>query len=159
MIDLTTYKMKHFNEYTLEELRNIIEETNHKRQHGKAGTENLDSEAERLRLYNNLASRVSRAKRRKGIEDKIKTYKTIVTGRDTIEDDDGITEKDKRRYRNCFNSGYIGLPVELDYVKRMTGLNDNQVYILQKETGLIPYPAAKKQIVNTVISQAKEAIR
>lgn len=144
MINLETLELKKFEEYTLDELQNLITQTAHNRQHGRKGEATTNEEDEKRRLYNNLASRVSRAKRKSIVDHKNNTYKSIVTGIDTIEDKYGISAKDERRYRTCFSAGYIGLPVELDYVRRMTGLDDAQIFVLQQRTGLLPYPAIKR---------------
>ena len=95
------------------------------RQHGRKGTVLSDSEAEKRRLYNNLASRISRAKKRLQEKNKELTAKGAVE-----EDEFGITDIDIRRYKQCYVFENI-LP-EREYIKRMTGLNDIQIAELDR---------------------------
>lgn len=113
------------------------------RQHGRAGISSKDSEKERVRLLNNLNSRLSRMVRREIEKSREKTYREIL-GLNDDADEYGIKPVDERRYRACFKSGYIGEPVELLYIKRMTGLTLKQIEIMQERTGLIPVPAVTK---------------
>ncbi len=110
---------------TIESLQKELERLEPGRQHGRKGTVLADSEAEKRRLYNNLASRISRAKKK--LLEKTKEL-TVNGGEET--DEFGITEKDIRRYKKCYV--YENIIPEREYIKRMTGLNDIQVAELDR---------------------------
>lgn len=95
------------------------------RQHGRKGTVLADSEAEKRRLYNNLASRISRAKKRLIEQDK----ELAISGAKEL-DEFGITDKDIRRYKKCYV--YENVIPDREYIKRMTGLNDIQIAELDR---------------------------
>ena len=79
---------------TLESLAKQLAELEPDRQHGRKGVVLANGEAEKRRLYNNLASRLSRARKKAMIKEK---EKTLLNKED--EDDFGITAKDIRRYK------------------------------------------------------------
>ena len=110
---------------TLESLQKQLEQLEPGRQHGRKGIALADSEAEKRRLYNNLASRLSRAKK-KLIQ---KNQELAATGA-TEMDEFGITDRDIRRYKQCYV--YENILPEREYIKRMTGLNDVQVAELDR---------------------------
>ena len=114
---------------------------------GKKGTVKSDPEKEKARLKANLASRIYKAKKKAQAMAQEAAYAEIL-GID-LGDKYGIRAVDERRYVKCFHSGYIGEIPSLDYVRRMTGLSLNQVYILQQRTNHIPYPAVTKAIAAT----------
>lgn len=95
------------------------------KQHGRKGVALADSEAEKRRLYNNLASRISRAKKKLLEQNK----ELQVSGAKEM-DEFGITDKDIRRYKQCWV--YINIIPEREYIKRMTGLNDVQIAELDR---------------------------
>lgn len=97
------------------------------RQHGRAGCVLLDPILEAKRLYHNLKAKEHRDRLKK-MEKEILNYGKTP---DLVEDSDGISIKDTRRYKNCF----VGIPVDKTYVKRMTGLSDYQITILEQRTG------------------------
>lgn len=99
------------------------------RQHGRKGIEKENEEEEKKRLRNNLASQLSRAKKRRQIIDKNKAYNYISP--DLIEDENGINKVDERRFKQCFV--YEDIAPEYDYVRRMTGLNIDQISILEQK--------------------------
>ena len=110
---------------TIESLQKQLELLEPDRQHGKAGKVLEDTEAEKRRLYNNLASRISRAKKKlkqQNLDLKIAGIKEV--------DEFGITDIDIRRYKKCFI--YENVLPERDYIKRMTGLTDIQVAELDR---------------------------
>lgn len=121
---------------TIDKLRSELEELGVKgydRQHGRAGIarEGID---ELVRIRNNLASQVYRAKKRNTIKD----IHAKITSKDALEvDDSGITIIDERRYRACFM--YENIAPDLDYVMRMTGCSLEEIKQLEKKTGLICY--------------------
>lgn len=132
-------------EVILHELEKL--DTSLGRQHGRAGTSSSDSEKDRVRLLNNLNSRLSRMAKREIEKSQEQTYREVL-GLNNDADEYGIRPVDERRYRACFRSGYIGEPVERVYVKRMTGLSLNQIRVLQERTGLIPVPAVTAKEAN-----------
>lgn len=95
------------------------------KQHGRKGVALDDSEAEKRRLYNNLASRISRAKKKL-----LEQNKALAVAGLKEMDDFGITDKDIRRYKNCWV--YLNTIPDNEYIKRMTGLNDIQVSELNR---------------------------
>ena len=134
---------------TLDEIKKKLAEAdaNLNRQHGKLGVKCEDEEKELKKIYNNLKSRESRARKRALEKHQDYTYNKLY-GLHADEDEYGIRAIDRRRYTKCFKSGYIDARVTRKYVKMMTGLTLNQIYILQNETGLIPYPAVTKKEAN-----------
>ena len=102
---------------TIASLQKQLELLEPSRQHGKKGTVLSDSEAEKRRLYNNLASRLSRAKK-----------KLLEQNKEL--DEFGITDKDIRRYKQCWV--YTNVIPDREYIKRMTGLNDIQIAELDR---------------------------
>lgn len=97
------------------------------RQHGKLGTAKEDEQEEKIRIRNNLASQVSRLKKKLQMQELDRKVKLV-------EDEDGITEKDERRFKNCFI--YENIHPELEYVQRMTGLTVDQIRILENKYAL-----------------------
>ena len=110
---------------TIASLQKQLELLEPGRQHGRKGTVLADSEAEKRRLYNNLASRISRAKKKM-----LEMNKELQASNAKEVDDFGITDVDIRRYKQCWV--YIDCIPEHDYIKRMTGLNDIQVAELDR---------------------------
>ena len=97
------------------------------RQHGKLGTAKENEDEEKIRIRNNLASQVSRLKKKlmmQELDSKVKP----------IEDEDGITDKDERRFKQCFI--YENIHPELVYVQRMTGLTVDQIRLLEAKYNL-----------------------
>lgn len=115
-------------EETLASLQAQLDALEPDRQHGRKGTVLTDSEAEKRRLYNNLASRLSRAKKRQ--QEKLKELAALSTTGVKEIDDFGITDKDIRRYKKCYI--YTDILPEREYIKRMTGLDDIQVAELDR---------------------------
>ena len=110
---------------TIASLQKQLELLEPGRQHGRKGTALSDSEAEKRRLYNNLASRLSRAKKKMLEQNKeLQAY-----GAKEI-DEFGITDKDIRRYKQCWV--YTKVIPDREYIKRMTGLNDIQIAELDR---------------------------
>ena len=110
---------------TLESLAKQLAELEPDRQHGRKDIALADSEAEKRRLYNNLASRLSRAKKKAMQKEK---EKVLLNKED--EDEFGITAKDIRRYKSCYV--YENILPDREYIKRMTGLDDIQVAELDR---------------------------
>lgn len=110
---------------TLASLQAQLDALEPDRQHGRKGVALTDSEAEKRRLYNNLASRLSRAKKKK-----LEKEKEIAALGVKEMDDFGITDKDIRRYKGCWV--YENVTPEREYIKRMTGLDDIQVAELDR---------------------------
>lgn len=98
------------------------------RQHGRKGIEKENEEEEKKRLRNNLASQLSRARKRKIIADK---DVSVIINEDFINDENGINKVDERRFKQCFV--YENIAPEYDYVRRMTGLNIDQISILEQK--------------------------
>jgi hypothetical protein len=134
---------------TIESIKAELEELDKAlgRQHGRAGKTFDDPEKEKRRLWNNLQSRKSRNNRREIEKKREKSYRESL-GIVDDEDEYGIRPIDERRYIACFHSGYIDAPVYRKYVQRMTGLSLKQVYLLQQETGLKPYPAVTEKVAD-----------
>ena len=139
-------RTKPYKDYTLEELQAEIAKLDEQlgRQHGREGQKFSDPEKEKRRLWNNLVSRRSRLARKTLQQHQDKSYNEILN---ICQDEDeyGISPKDERRYRAKFKSGYIGAPVPVEYIQRMTGLKLFQIYQLQERTGLIPTPRITKE--------------
>lgn len=115
---------------TIEELKQTIIELGgtltYDRQHGRAGVAKENEQEELIRLRNNLASQVSRLRKKNIVKDKDNRIKAV---KDMVEDDDGITPVDERRFKNCFI--YENIQPELEYVQNMTGLTIDQIHILE----------------------------
>lgn len=111
---------------TIASLQKQLEALEPGRQHGRKGVALSDSEAEKRRLYNNLASRISRAKKK--LMEKNKELATIHNAKEI--DEFGITDVDIRRYKQCYI--YENILPEREYIKRMTGLNDIQIAELDR---------------------------
>lgn len=110
---------------TIASLQKQLEALEPGRQHGRKGVALSDSEAEKKRLYNNLASRISRAKK------KLMEKNKELAAKGAIEEDEfGITDKDIRRYKQCYV--YENILPEREYIKRMTGLTDIQIAELDR---------------------------
>jgi len=138
-------------QYTLDEILAKIKEVkselanySYDRQHGRAGESLDDPYQEYIRLLNNLRSRKTRARKKERLKEQDKVFNEVLNI-NTNEDEYGIRPIDERRYKATFKSGYIGAPVYRSYIKRMTGLNLKQMYILQERTGLIPTPSISKE--------------
>lgn len=95
------------------------------RQHGKAGVAKENEQEELIRIRNNLASQLSRLKKRQIHKD----INEAVVAKDAVNDENGINQVDERRFKNCFMLEYI--QPELEYVQRMTGLTVDQIRILE----------------------------
>jgi hypothetical protein len=137
---------KKYKDYTIEEIKAELAEFDktYDRQHGRTGVELDDPEAEKRRLWNNLVSRRSRKARKEAHQRHDKAVREALHLHDG-EDEWGIAPVDERRYRSKFKSGYIGAPVKVEYIRRMTGLKLFQMYQLQERTGLIPTPRITKE--------------
>lgn len=110
---------------TLESLRQELERLEPSRQHGRVGVALADSEAEKRRLYNNLASRLSRARK------KLREQELAMNTAGVKQVDDfGITDVDIRRYKKCYVYENV-IPDRL-YIKTMTGLDDIQINELER---------------------------
>lgn len=97
------------------------------RQHGRQG-QTLENEQDELtRIYHNLHSVIYRAKR-KAIFDKPSVHQSS----DKTLSDADINEIDLRRFKACFV--FESISPEIDYVRRMTGLNDYQIIVLEDYT-------------------------
>jgi hypothetical protein len=127
----------------LEEVKQELSKFEQKRQHGRAGESFDDPYKEYTRLLNNLRSRQARARRKEHFKRQDKAINKVLNIHQD-EDEYGIRPVDERRYKATFKSGYIGEPVYRTYIKRMTGLNLMQMYILQERTGLKPTPVIKE---------------
>lgn len=132
---------------TLDELRQLYKELTggYTRQHGKKAAEFESEEDEYKRLYKNVKSIQSRNRRKEMEKRQEQSFvERFGFGNDDA-DINGITAKDRRRYIAKFKNCPHGSRVELGYVKMMTGLNLFQIYLLQQETGLSPYPAVTEK--------------
>ena len=130
-------------EAKLQELRIEFAELtkDHKRQHGRKGNSSDNIMEEIVRLTNNIASVKTRKRNRDLDKSRDKVYKeSLGLYSEDEADKHGIKPVDERRYIKCFKSGYINAPVYRTYIKRMTGLSLNQMYVLQERTGYIPTP-------------------
>ncbi len=118
---------------TLDELKAKLAAMGYDRQHGRAGTSLEDEAAELRRLYNNLKSRESRARKRQ-------LEKQLDADLHDTEcnplQDAGIYPVDERRYKACFNIFEDTSLIDMAYIKRMTGLSDTQISLLEKHTKL-----------------------
>lgn len=110
---------------TIASLQKQLEQLEPGRQHGRKGIALTDSEAEKRRLYNNLASRLSRAKKKL-----IQKNQELAAINAKDMDEFGITDVDIRRYKKCYV--YENVIPEREYIKRMTGLNDIQIAELDR---------------------------
>ena len=132
---------------TLEELEKEYNEwlAKYPRKHGRTAKLSEDPEIRRQQIYKNLKSMQSR-QRRKEVDDwHEKSYvERYGFGADDA-DCYGIRPVDRRRYNKCFKSCPHGASVELDYLRRMTGMTLYQIYIMQNETGLKPKPAVSEK--------------
>lgn len=135
---------------TLEQLRTYEAEylASRKRQHGKARKVFQTEEEEYKQLYNNWASRESRRRKRELEKSQEESFKKSWGIYADDADEFGITPKDERKYKGCFHSGYIGEPVKVSYIRRMTGLTLKQISVLQKRTGLMPTPPVTDKAAN-----------
>lgn len=135
---------------TLEQLRQYEAEylATRKRQHGRERKVFGTEEEEYKQLYNNWASRESRRRKRELEKSQEESFKQSWGIYAEDADEYGIRPVDERRYKGCFKSYYIGHPIELSYVKRMTGLSLKQILVLQKRTGYIPTPAVTDKAAN-----------
>lgn len=110
---------------TIASLQKQLEALEPGRQHGRVGKVLEDDEAEKRRLYNNLASRISRAKKKLLQKNQELTAMNVSTI-----DEFGITDVDIRRYKKCYV--YENVLPEREYIKRMTGLTDIQIAELDR---------------------------
>ena len=135
---------------TLEELEVIYAKllSQYSRQHGRKAKLSDDPEIRYKQIYKNVKSILSRNKVKKLEADREKSYvEKFGFGNDDA-DANGITAKDRRRYNAKFANCPHGAVVELDYLRRMTGLTLKQIFILQNETGKYPYPAVTEKAAN-----------
>lgn len=114
---------------TIEELQVELDKIEPNRQHGRVGIILPDSDAEYRRLYNNLASRLSRARKKQA-------EASVIIPKLTRKTKTLFTDKDIRQYKNCFI--YESIMPERTYIKRMTGFTDYQIDELSKLTNLKP---------------------
>ena len=129
-------------EYLREEYARLTK--NYTRRHGRKAKVFATPEEEYKQLYNNVSSIKSRNARKEMEARADKSYvEKYGFGADDA-DIYGITPKDRRRYEAKFKNCPHGSRVTLEYLRRMTGLTLKQVYILQEQTGLIPYPKVSK---------------
>ena len=110
---------------TLASLQAQLDALEPDRQHGRKGVVLADSEAEKRRLYNNLASRLSRDNKKQQQKEK-----EIATLGVKEMDDFGITDRDIRRYKGCYV--FENVTPDREYIKRMTGLDDIQIAELDR---------------------------
>lgn len=117
---------------TQEKIDKLLEEMNRlgikepERQHGRKGQVKENADDELTRRYHNLHSILYRAKK-KAIYTKPSEENT-----DKVLNDAGISQIDLRRYKACFI--WENMLPEIDYVRRMTGLNDYQILVLESYT-------------------------
>ncbi len=137
--------------YSIEQIYQMIDQVkvelaqfSYKQQHGRSGESYTDPYKEYTRLLNNLRSRKTRAKRKEIHNAQDKAYNEVLKIHQD-EDEYGIRPVDERRYRATFKSGYIGAPVYVSYIRRMTGLSLMQMYVLQERTGLVPTPRIEEK--------------
>lgn len=137
---------------TLEELRQYEAEylATRKRQHGKERIkkEYASEEEEYKNLYNNWSSRESRKRKRALEKSQDKVFAATWGCMAEDADEYGIRPVDERKYIGCFKSGYIGDPVKVSYIKRMTGLSLKQINVLQQRTGYMPTPPVTDKVAN-----------
>ena len=140
-------KNKEKSKPTIDELRKRYAELTGtlSRQHGKKGTEAETEEEEWNRLYKNIKSIECRRRRKKLEKEQEQSWVSKYGFGNDEADQYGITPKDRRRYIAKFKNCPKGAVVELDYLKMMTGLTLNQIWILQNETGMSPYPAVTEK--------------
>lgn len=131
---------------SLEELKRLMAELDSKldRQHGVKGTVAETEEQECKRLWNNYKQRLYKQSVKEKAKREDKVFDVWEGNPDRQPDKYGITPIDERRYKNCFKSYYIGFPIEVSYIKRMTGLSIEQIYQLQLRTGYKPTPEITK---------------
>lgn len=131
---------------SLEELRKLMSELDSKltQQHGRKGTVAETEEQERKRLWNNYKQRLYKQSVKDRAKREDEAFDVWDGNPDRKPDEYGITPIDERRYKNCFRSYYIGFPIEVDYIKRMTGLTIAQIFELQSRTGYKPTPEITK---------------
>jgi len=135
---------------TFDELLKEYEELtkSYTRQHGRKAAPIENTPEGYKRLYKNVKSIKSRNKRKKIEAEREQSYvERFGFGNDDA-DINGITAKDRRRYNAKFANCPHGAVVELDYLRRMTGLTLKQIFILQNETGKYPYPAVTEKAAN-----------
>lgn len=118
---------------TLEELKAKLAAMGYDRQHGRTGISLEDETAELKRLYNNLKSRESRARKR---QQEKQLDADLHNTECNLLQAAGIYPIDERRYKACFNIFEDTNLIDMAYVKRMTGLSDTQISILEKHTKL-----------------------
>lgn len=127
--------IQHVSEEKIQELRDTIKKLGIKeptRQHGRQGVVLADEEQERIRLYKNLSSIIYRAKKRAMMK-AVKENGRETSGNKELSDAD-IYAVDVRRFKQCFIWEYM--PPTMSYVRTMTGLNDYQIMVLEKYTGM-----------------------
>lgn len=140
---MTSAKKARDKKPTYEELKAFFaERAKTMRQHGKLGKTCENEADDYKRLYNNYLSIKTRANRKKIEKAQDEAWSWW---KQKDEDEYGIRPVDERRYKLCFTSYYKGLPIELSYVKRMTGCTLYQIWILQQRTGFIPSPPVTKK--------------
>lgn len=132
---------------SLEELRKRYAEltAGYTRQHGKKAAAFESEEDEYKRLYKNVKSIESRNRRKELDTQREQSFVERYGFGNDDADANGITPKDRRRYLAKFKNCPHGSVVSLEYMKMMTGLNLNQIWILQNETGLKPVPAVTEK--------------
>ncbi len=135
---------------SLEELEKEYNEwlAKYPRKHGKTAKLSDDPETRRNQIYKNLKSMQSRQRRKEYDKRVEQSYvQKYGFGADDA-DANGIRPIDRRRYKAKFANCPHGAVVELKYLMMMTGLTLKQVYLLQQETGLKPYPAVTEKVAD-----------
>lgn len=132
---------------TFEELLKRYEELTggYTRQHGRKAAKIENTPEGYERLYKNVKSIESRNRRKELDKARDQSFVERYGFGNDDADANGITAKDRRRYNAKFKNCPKGSKVELEYLRRMTGLNLFQIYVLQQETGLLPYPAVTEK--------------
>lgn len=120
----------------------------YKRQHGRKLVLSKDPKKAYKQIYNALASIKSRNHRKEYDARTEKSYVELYGFGADDADANGIRPVDRRRYTAKFKNCPKGAVVELNYLMMMTGLTLKQVYLLQEETGLKPYPAVTEKVAN-----------
>ena len=99
------------------------------RQHGRKGQTMENADDELTRQYHNLQSIIYRAKKKA-----LYNTPSAHESQDKVLKDAGIDQVDLRRFKGCFMWEYDYMRPEIDYVRRMTGLNDYQIMVLEEYT-------------------------
>lgn len=134
---MTKSTLKSVSEEKIQELKDTIAKLGIKmtRQHGRLGVALKDAEAERIRQYKNLSSIIYRARKRMNTKNTVGRQTIVLTDKkDDVLFTAGISEADVRRFKGCFV--WESMSPSVAYVKRMTGLNDYQIKLMEQHTGM-----------------------